>query len=179
MGAIIIHQRPVACWYCKVTKEKHLLSIVMIHEEFCFKLLSEEQITKISLFSILTATMSFADDCLWKSMIPPSSITLEQNMWSPTSFHVSHSVMCCQLQWGRMLLSSLTLPFKAFTWAMTITCSSAYSTLFPSIAENILVDLEWIQSQQNMGTKYAMKAAIYPEWYFNEIIDDLIFDHCV
>ncbi len=41
----------------------------------------------------------------------------------------------------------------------------------PDIAENNPLDLDWIQTQQNINTELATKAAIYPKQYFNTVID--------
>ncbi len=106
---------------------------------------------------------------MWKSMVLPSSITLARKMSLPTHSHISHIAMCCQFQWGRMLLLIFvtSLP-KALTSAMTLICLSASSTyLYPTNP----VEFAWIHVQQNTGTELAKKAVKYPEQYFNNLID--------
>ncbi len=76
-----------------------------------------------------------------------------------------------------LLLSSLTSPLKALASAMTLICLSA-SLIYPYLTLQrttlLTLILEWIQTQFNIGTELATKAAIYPKQYFNKVIDGCV-----
>ncbi len=144
IDAVIINQIwPVAYWSKKLTEtgqnyhtiKNDLYSIVMVLKYFCSMLFGIELFIytdhtnyKNFTFANLNFSSIFHWHCLWKSIVPPFSNTLARKMSLVTHVYVSHIVVCCQFQWGRMfLLISWTLPFKALTSVMTLTCSSASS----------------------------------------------------
>ncbi len=133
-------------------------------------------ITKISHLPLSTTAAFYDGVHTWKSMSPLSSITLARKMSLPTNSHESHTVMCCQFQWGRMLLlsSSISLEY-ALTSAMSLILKCFLNFPLHGIAENNPVDLKWIINQQNTSIEPTMKAKKCPNQYFNK----LLYDHVI
>ncbi len=123
----------------------------------------------------LTLPLSTTVACIndihsWKQMVPLISLSSWQDkMILPIPSRISHSVVYWRFQKGRICLKLSKSGLDTSNDLDLLECFLIVS--LPKVAANHLVDLKWILDQQNIRTEFAIKAAKYPDWYFNELFD--------